>query len=77
MNKSLIYSFGLIGQIGLVTAIPLVFFALLGRFFDNKLGTDPYLFLSGLVVATFFVFFAVKRTVQKAMKLFEKLNDEK
>jgi len=77
MDKILIYSLSLIGQIGLVTALPLVFFAFLGRFLDNKLGTGPYLFLGGLLVATVLVYFAVKQTVTKALVMFDEINSKK
>jgi hypothetical protein len=44
MKKNLLFSFGLIGQIGFATAIPLVIFGLLGRYLDHRLNTAPYLF---------------------------------
>jgi len=76
MKKSLLFSFGLIGQIGFATAIPLVVFGLLGRYLDTKFGTAPYLFLSGLGIATIIVYFTLRRLVKKAIEEFDKLNKE-
>lgn len=38
-------------QFGYSIAVPLVVFALLGRFLDGKLGTTPWLFLAGILLA--------------------------
>lgn len=38
-------------DLGYIIAIPLVVFALLGRFLDKKLGTSPFLLLAGLILA--------------------------
>lgn len=76
MKKSLLFSFGLIGQIGFTTAIPLVAFGLFGRYLDQKFGTNPYLFLLGLAVATVIVYFALRQIVNRATREFSKLNNE-
>lgn len=70
MKKSLIFSFSLIGQIGFATALPLVIFGLIGRYFDQKYGTSPYLFLAGILIATFQVYFYLKKIVKSARKNF-------
>lgn len=74
MKKTLIFSFGLIGQIGFSTAIPLVILGLLGRYLDNKFQTGPYLFLLGLAFGTVIVYFAIREIVRRALKEFEQLN---
>jgi len=74
MKKSLLFSFGLIGQIGFTTAIPLVAFGLFGRYLDQKINTAPYLFLLGLAIATVVVYFAIRQVVQRAMKEFDTIN---
>jgi len=74
MKKSLFFAFGLIGQIGFTTAIPLVVLGLLGRYLDRRLGTAPYLFLSGLAIATLMVYFLLRKIIRDAIKEFEKIN---
>jgi len=76
MKKTIIFAFGFIGAIGLTTAVPLVFFGLLGRWLDQKYGTGPYLMLLGFVLATVIVYFAIKRLVREAIKEFDKINKE-
>lgn len=70
MKKSIIFSFSLIGQIGFSTAIPLVALGLLGRYLDRKFDTGPYLFLSGLAIATVSIYFILRRIVRKALNKF-------
>lgn len=74
MKKTIIFAFSFIGQIGLTTAIPLVFFGLLGRYIDQKYGTGPYLMLFGFAIATVIVYFAIKKLVKEAIKEFDKIN---
>ena len=38
-------------DLGFIIAIPLVVFALIGRFLDNKLGTSPFLLLLGVLLS--------------------------
>jgi len=38
-------------ELGYSIAIPLVVFALLGRFLDKKLGTSPWLLLAGILLS--------------------------
>jgi F0F1-type ATP synthase assembly protein I len=42
---------GLAFELGYTIAIPLVVFALLGRFADKKLGTSPFLLLLGILLS--------------------------
>jgi hypothetical protein len=74
MQKNLLFAMNFIGTIGFSTAIPLVFFAFLGRYLDRRFDTDPYLFLSGIFFATILVFFILKKTVNRMMKEYEILN---
>lgn len=75
MKKSLFFSFSFIGKIGFSTALPLVIFGIAGRYFDKKLGTSPYLLLLGILLATIFVFFIVKRIVQQAISEIQEINN--
>lgn len=77
MKKTLIFSFAFIGQIGFSTAIPLVVLGLAGRYLDKRFDTGPYLFLSGLVLATVVIFFTIREIVRKALKEFDKITDDK
>jgi F0F1-type ATP synthase assembly protein I len=70
LKKNVIFSFSLIGQIGFATALPLVIFGLLGQYLDNKLGTSPYLFLLGLLIATIQIYFYIRKIVHDAMDRF-------
>lgn len=38
-------------ELGFTIAIPVVILALLGRFLDKKLGTDPWLILAGVILS--------------------------
>lgn len=76
MKKILIFSFALIGQIGFSVAIPLLVLGLLGRYIDRIAGTSPYLFLSGIAVATIIIYFYLKNLVKESIKNFDKLNKE-
>lgn len=38
-------------ELGYTIAIPIVIFALLGRFLDKKLGTSPFLLLAGVFLS--------------------------
>ncbi len=42
---------GLAWELGYMIAIPLVLFALIGRFLDKKLGTSPFLLLAGILIS--------------------------
>lgn len=48
-------------ELGYVITIPLVVFALLGRFLDKKLDTSPWLLLIGILVSIFISSFGVYR----------------
>ncbi|OQA04270.1 MAG: putative F0F1-ATPase [bacterium ADurb.Bin400] len=74
MKKSLLFSFGFIGEVGFATAIPLVIFGLFGRYLDNKYGTSPYFLLGGITVATIQIYFYIKALIKKAIEAFNKLN---
>lgn len=71
LKKSIIFSFSLIGQIGFATALPLVIFGLLGRYLDHKLGTSPYLFLLGILIATVQIYFYIRKIVRDATDRFD------
>jgi F0F1-type ATP synthase assembly protein I len=42
---------GLAWELGYTIAVPLVVFALLGRYLDKKLGTSPFLLLLGILLS--------------------------
>ena len=76
MKKTLLFSFGLIGQIGFSTAIPLVVLGLLGRYLDKRFGSGPYLFLLGLALATVAVYFVIREIVRRTLEEFEEINEK-
>ena len=55
-------------ELGWQIAIPLVAFALLGRYADRYLGTSPWLLVAGVVLAAAFSSFIVYRKVAKILK---------
>jgi len=71
----LLFSFSFIGKIGFSTALPLVIFGILGRYFDKRLGTSPYLLLLGILLATVLVFFIVRNIVKNAIGEIHKINE--
>ena len=73
MKKSLVFSFVFIGEIGFATAIPLVVFGLIGRYFDNRYNLSPYLFLTGILIASIQIFFYLRWLVKKASRDINKL----
>jgi len=42
---------GLAWELGYSIAVPIVVFALLGRFLDKKLGTAPWILLAGILIS--------------------------
>lgn len=52
-------------QIGLSMALPLVVFGLGGRWLDRRLGTFPWFFLGGLVLAAVSGVILAVRSVQR------------
>ena len=55
-------------ELGWQIAIPLVAFALLGRFADKYFGTTPWLLLVGVILAAFFSSYLVYRKVANILK---------
>lgn len=68
MKKSLIFSLFLFGEIGFSVSIPLVGLALLGRYLDRQFNTNPYLFLTGIILATIIIYFFLKKVINKYSK---------
>jgi F0F1-type ATP synthase assembly protein I len=75
MKKSLIFSLSFIGSIGFATAVPLVVFALIGRYLDKFFNTSPYLLLLGIAIATVIIFFILKQIIKDASEKIKKIND--
>lgn len=75
MKKSLVFSLSFIGSIGFATALPLVAFALTGRYFDKILNTSPRYLLVGIVIATVLIYFILRRIIADASEKINKLDD--
>jgi|GEM_PF-2024264 len=56
--------YGLTFEVGYTIALPLVLFALAGRYADKMFGTSPWLLLAGTVVSIFVSSFIVYRKVK-------------
>ncbi len=55
-------------ELGYVVAVPLIIFALVGRFLDKKLETSPWIFLLGVVISIIVSVFMVYRKADKIIK---------
>src|SRR3989344_762338 len=55
-------------ELGYTIAIPLVFFALLGKFVDKLLGTSPILLLAGILLSILASSFLVYRKMKEILK---------
>ena len=74
MKKELFFSLSFIGTVGIVTALPLVLFAFLGKFLDQKFNTHPIIFIISIVVAAFLSFLMLRQITKKAIEDIKKLN---
>ena len=74
MKKGLFFSLSFIGNIGVATALPIVLFAFLGRFLDQKFNTRPTLFIICIVASAGLSFLMLRRITQKAIEDIKKLN---
>lgn len=63
---------GLLGQMGYIIAVPLVFLALLGRFIDKRYDTSPWFLIAGmflaLIISTFWVYKKTAEIMKEATK---------
>ena len=59
---------GLAWELGYTIAIPLVLFALAGRWADRTFGTSPWLLLSGMGLAIVFTTFFLVRKFSRMMR---------
>lgn len=50
-KKQFFSALGMAWELGYTIAIPLVIFALLGSFLDKKLGSSPFLLLTGVLIS--------------------------
>jgi F0F1-type ATP synthase assembly protein I len=53
-NKEIMKKWGMVNlatEFGFIIALPLVVFALIGKWLDHKFGTYPWLTLAGIVLA--------------------------
>ncbi|MEK7637547.1 MAG: AtpZ/AtpI family protein [Patescibacteria group bacterium] len=55
-------------ELGYTIALPLVLFALAGRWADKALGTKPWLFLTGVVIAIVSTSFLLVRKFSRLMR---------
>ncbi|MFH0853114.1 MAG: AtpZ/AtpI family protein [bacterium] len=66
-------AFGYAWQFGYTITVPLVIFGLLGRYLDKKLNTDPWLFLTGIILS---VVISTSFLMVKALHIFNSLNNK-
>ncbi len=52
-------------NLGFVIAIPIVAFALVGRYADKYFGSSPWFLLSGILISIFVTTFLVYRKIKK------------
>jgi len=62
-------SLGLAWELGYIIAVPLIIFALAGRFLDKRLGTSPFLLLVGILISigmtSWLVYRKTKEVIEK------------
>ncbi len=54
-------------ELGYTIAVPIVLFALLGRWADNSWGTSPWLLLAGILISILISSFVVYKKVSKIL----------
>jgi F0F1-type ATP synthase assembly protein I len=59
---------GLAWELGYTIAVPLVLFALVGRFLDKKLGTSPFLLLAGILISIILTSWLVYRKTKEIIE---------
>lgn len=59
--------YSLVFEVGYTIAIPLVLFAIAGRYLDKTFETSPWLLLSGIVLSIFVSSFIVYKKVIKIL----------
>ena len=57
----------LAGELGYTIAIPIVFFALAGRFADRTFGTTPWLLIVGILISIFASTYLIYRKMRDIM----------
>jgi hypothetical protein len=73
MKNSLFFSLSFIGNVGAATALPLVLFAFLGRWLDQKYNTGHTLLIVGIVIAAFLSFMMLRKITKKAIEDIKKI----
>lgn len=63
-------------ELGYTIAIPLVIFALAGRFLDKKFDTSPWLLLGGILISIFISSFGVYKKTTAILRSLENSQDE-
>lgn len=64
-KPGLSYALGLAWELGYTIAIPIVAFALLGRFADKKFDTSPFLLLAGILFSIIISSWVIYKKVSK------------
>ena len=62
-NKKSALALGL--ELGYTIAVPIILFALIGRFLDKSLGTSPFLLLTGILISIFLSSYIIYKKVAK------------
>jgi len=68
MKKSIIFSFSLIGQVGLSVAVPTSILAFLGNYIDQRVGSSPKFLLAFIALSMVISYFAVRKIAFEAIK---------
>lgn len=76
IQSSWLKTLGWVGNLGFQIAVPLVAFAVLGRWMDQRFGTSPWLLLAGIflsiVVTSFLILFRVQQLLSAIDNIEEK-----
>ena len=58
----------LAGEMGFIIALPLVAFAFLGKYLDEKYGTEPFITLIGILIAIVSTTIWLSRRIKELIK---------
>lgn len=69
-----VFAIRIMGEFTFLIALPVVVFALLGKWLDGKYGTQPLFLISGFVLAVVISGFTVYRRIKELGKEYQELD---
>lgn len=72
-QKYVLFALRIVGDFGATIAVPVVIFAVLGKWIDARVGTAPRFLITGFVLAAIISSVAIYRKAKRYAKEYEKL----